>query len=85
MAREAKRVDGDAVPRPSETDARPTGSLGAFYHHYESPILYTIAVVTYIPFCIAFPRFLTWTYGPMWLLSVVWLIPAGVRRIARRG
>ena len=80
----AREVNG-AETRPTEPSSPTPRSLGVFYRHYESPILYTIAVVTYIPFCIAFPRFLTWTYGPMWLLSVVWLIPAGVRRIARRG
>ena len=46
-------------------------------------VLYPLAVVTYVAFGIAFKPALNWIVGPLWVLLIVWLLPAGIVRLLR--
>jgi len=47
-------------------------------------VLYPAAVVSYVALGLAFKPALNWIVGPLWVLLVVWIVPASITRLRAR-
>ena len=73
--------DGPSDPRPG--GARRGDPV--WYSRQVELVLYLSAAATYVGLAMFHKFLLNWIIGPLWLVAWVWLIPALVDGVRRRG